>query len=245
MTSSGDRQTRTQAGSAARPDAAPALRRDALRNRQLLLDAAWVLMGERGLDVSYEEIAHAAGTGVGTMYRRFPERDNLLDALFADHVMQVVELATTAEQSDDAWAGITGFLEAQLSMEARHQGLGQLLRGRHRPTAVVAQAHAAMTPVISALVDRAIAAGQLPSGVSTADVAAVHLMVGSVLDASPMTTPADAPETGIPPWRRALAVTLTGLQHADLPGPRPDDSTVDDMYRSEPSQHQEAPREKS
>jgi AcrR family transcriptional regulator len=242
MTGSGQRQV--QAHETARPDATPALRRDALRNRQLLLDAAWVLTSERGLDVSYEEIAHAAGTGVGTMYRRFPDRDDLLDALFAEHVMQVVDLATVAQQSDDAWAGITGFLEAQLSMEARHQGLGQLLRGRHRPTAVVAQAHAAMTPVISGLVDRAITAGQLPTGVSTADVAAVHLMVGSVLDASPVDARANAPKTPIAPWRRALAVALAGLQHADLPGKRPNDTAVDEMYRSEPSHLYNAPRKK-
>lgn len=212
----------------------------------MLLDAARKLTSERGLDVSYEEIAHAAGTGVGTMYRRFPDRDDLLDALFADHVMQVIDLANAAERSADAWAGITGFLEAQLSMEARHLGLGPLLRGRHRPTAVVALAHAAMTPVISALVDRAIAAGQLPSDVSTADVAAVHLMVGSVLDASPVDARTDATGARTVPWRRALAVALAGLQHADLPGERPDDGAVNEMYRSAASHRpHETPGDKS
>ncbi|MEV4280908.1 TetR/AcrR family transcriptional regulator [Actinoplanes xinjiangensis] len=64
-----------------------------MRNRRLLLAKAYELMVSEGLDVPYEDIARAAGTGTGTMYRRFPDRQNLLNALFSEHIDTVIGLA--------------------------------------------------------------------------------------------------------------------------------------------------------
>ncbi|HEX7609109.1 MAG TPA: helix-turn-helix domain-containing protein, partial [Solirubrobacteraceae bacterium] len=57
------------------------LRRDAERNRQRVLAAARELFAERGLDVTLDDIARGAGVGVGTVYRRFPDKEQLIDAL--------------------------------------------------------------------------------------------------------------------------------------------------------------------
>lgn len=203
-------------------EAAPPLRRDAERNRQLLLRAAGELMATRGLDVSYEDIARAAGTGMGTMYRRFPERQDLLNALFSEHVETVTDLAVQASRYDDAWAGLTWFLERQLEIEAQSRGLGELLRSRHQATELVQRAHEQMTPLVAALVDRAIRAGQLPAGATPPDFAAVHVMVGSVMDASRE----HAPQL----WRRALRIALAGLRHAELSGDQPDETVIDHLY---------------
>ena len=86
------------------------LRRDAERNRQLLLSTAGELMAHRGLDVSYEEIARAAGTGTGTVYRRFPTRDDLVDAVFGDHIDTVCAMAEEAARQEDPWLGLATFL---------------------------------------------------------------------------------------------------------------------------------------
>ena len=64
--------------SAARP-----LRADAERNRQRIVDAARSLFAERGVEVSVEDIAATAGVGIGTFYRRFPDRESLVEAVFA------------------------------------------------------------------------------------------------------------------------------------------------------------------
>jgi AcrR family transcriptional regulator len=206
-------------------EAPPPLRRDAERNRQLLLRTAYDLMASQGLDVSYEDIARAAGTGMGTIYRRFPQRQDLLDALFGEHIDTVIDLAEQASRYDDAWAGLTWFLERQLEIEAQSRGLGELLRSRNQATALVQRAHERMTPLVADLVDRAVRAGQLPAGATPADFAAVHVMVGSVMDASRAHAP------GL--WRRALRIALAGVRHADLSGDQPDEAVIDRFYNDQ------------
>lgn len=206
-------------------EAPPPLRRDAERNRQLLLRTAYDLMASQGLDVSYEDIARAAGTGMGTIYRRFPQRQDLLDALFSEHIDTVIDLAERASRYDDAWAGLAWFLERQLEIEAQSRGLGELLRSRNQATALVQRAHERMTPLVADLVDRAVRAGQLPAGATPADFAAVHVMVGSVMDASRAHTP------GL--WRRALRIALAGVRHADLSGDQPDEAVIDRFYNDQ------------
>lgn len=182
-------------------------------------------MATAGLDVPYEDIARAAGTGMGTVYRRFPQRQDLLDALFREHIDTVITFAEQASRYDDAWAGLTWFLEQQLEMEGQSRGLGELLRSRNQATALVRRAHERMTPLVAGLIARAVRAGQLPAGATPADFAAVHVMVGSVMDASR----AFAPEL----WRRALAIALTGLRHADLSGDPPDENVIDHLYNDQ------------
>ncbi|WP_229074371.1 TetR/AcrR family transcriptional regulator [Actinoplanes sp. DH11] len=203
----------------------PPLRRDAERNRRLLLRTAYELMAVKGLDVPYEDIARAAGTGMGTMYRRFPQRQDLLNALFSEHIDTVIGFAEQAARYDDAGAGLAWFLERQLEVEAQSRGLGELLRGRSQAAEVVQRAHERMTPLVAGLIARAVAAGQLPAGVTPADFAAAHLMVGSVMDASR----AFAPHL----WRRALRVALAGLRHADLSGDAPDETVIDHLYNDQ------------
>jgi AcrR family transcriptional regulator len=211
------------------------LRRDAERNRQLLLRTARELMAERGLEVSYEEIARAAGTGMGTVYRRFPERQDLVDALFAEHIAAVIALAVDAGRADSPWDGLVGFMEKQCELEAANRGLGDLLRGKDKSSELVMRCRAELTPLVANLVARAVGAGQLPAGTGPADFVAIHLMVGAVMDAARQADP------GL--WRRALAITLAGLRHAELPGPSPADEIIDRLYGvpSHPSEKTRAP----
>ncbi|MEU1395364.1 TetR/AcrR family transcriptional regulator [Micromonospora zamorensis] len=203
----------------------PPLRRDAERNRELLLSTAYNLMASAGLDVSYEDIARAAGMGMGTIYRRFPHRRDLLDALFSEHIDTVIDLAEQAARHDDAWTGLSWFLERQLEIEAKSRGLGELLRSRNQATDLVQRAHERMTPLVADLIARAVRAGQLPAGATPTDFAAVHVMVGGVMDASR----AAAPQL----WRRALRIALAGLRHADLSGDPPDEAVIDHLYNDQ------------
>ncbi|SFH50975.1 TetR/AcrR family transcriptional regulator [Amycolatopsis regifaucium] len=203
----------------------PSLRRDAERNRQLLLRTAFDLMASKGLDVSYEEIARAAGTGMGTMYRRFPQRQDLLDALFSEHIETVLGLAEEASRRDDPWEGLSWFLERQLEIEAQSRGLGELLRSRDQATTLVQRARRQMTPLVADLIDRAVRARQLPPGATPADFVAVHVMVGSVMDASR----SFAPQL----WRRALRIALAGMRHADLSGQPPEEAVIERLYNEQ------------
>ncbi|WP_256082669.1 hypothetical protein [Streptomyces sp. AVP053U2] len=150
-------------------------------------------------------------TGMGTRYRRFPDRQDLVDALFAEHVDAVVALAQQACRNDDPRSGLTWFMERQFELEADNRALGELLRGGQQGTAHLAQGCARIAELVAQLVERAVRAGRLPPGATPDDLETVHLMVGAVMDASRQHDPHR--------WRRALAVALAGLRHADL---RPD-----------------------
>src|SRR5919107_5107373 len=88
------------------------LRADAERNRARILAAASEVFAERGLDVSLDDIAGAAGVGVGTVYRRFPDKDALIDALFEDKIADVERVAREALDVEDPWEGFESFMRA-------------------------------------------------------------------------------------------------------------------------------------
>lgn len=197
----------------------PPLRRDAERNRRRILDAARELMVERGVGVSLEEVAAAAEVGVGTVYRRFPDKESLVRALFAEHVDAVVALATRARESTDPWRGVQDFLHALLAMHAADRGLSQVLRGGGLGAALVHEARLRITPVVEELVTRARDAGRLPAGVGPGDFVLAELMVGAVAERA-------GPDDDTT-WRRALSIVLAGLCADGLPGAAPDGPTID------------------
>src|SRR3954449_13048651 len=89
-----------------RRDAEPRLRRDAERNRERILAAAADAFAEGGLAVTMDEIARRAGVGVGTIYRRFPDKELLIEALFEQRIDELVALAEAAREEPDPFAGL-------------------------------------------------------------------------------------------------------------------------------------------
>src|ERR1700761_4755874 len=90
------------------------LRKDAERNRQRVLDAARELFAERGLGVSLDDIARHAGVGVGTVYRRFPDKEQLIDALFEERIGEMLSAAGESLEMPDPWLALVRFLERAL-----------------------------------------------------------------------------------------------------------------------------------
>ena len=87
------------------------LRRDAQRNRERILDAARELFAERGVAVTLDDIAKRAGVGVGTVYRRYSNKDALLDELFEEGIDELAASAEALLASRDAWDALIRFLE--------------------------------------------------------------------------------------------------------------------------------------
>src|SRR3981189_2924950 len=87
------------------------LRRDAERNRQQILLAARAAFAERGVEVTLDEIAQRAGVGVGTIYRRYANKDELIDELYEDIVAEIATVAEAALAQPDPWKGFVDFLE--------------------------------------------------------------------------------------------------------------------------------------
>ena len=199
------------------------LRRDAERNRLLILEAARQVFAADGLDAGFDEIARVAGVGVGTVYRRFPERADLVHALFDQEVDRVVARAEAASADPDAWAGLSSFLRWSVEAQAADRGLAQLLASSGDRRAGVDQRHRdRIEPVLDALVSRAQAAGAL-----RADVTALDLVLAASL--ASRIGPPDRPE----PRERLLTLVLDGAMAergtpTPLPVPAP---THDDLAR--------------
>src|SRR6266699_1710582 len=103
------------------------LRRDAERNRQRILKAASEVFNERGLEVSLDEIARYAGVGVGTVYRRFRTKEELVAALCKERIDSVAALADEALQAPDPWSGLVSLMEQMAELMAGDLGLRLML----------------------------------------------------------------------------------------------------------------------
>jgi len=185
------------------PEACRPLRADAARNRERILVAAGEVFAERGLDATLDDIAHHAGLGVGTVYRRFPSKGELIEALFEQAVQEVVALAEQAEAMADSWEGLVWFLERATEMQSEDLGLRDVVLhsgyGRER----VALARGSIVPVVTRLVERAQQEGHLRQDFVPTDVPIIELMLSSVSAYSSSV----APEL----WRRYLGIVLDGL----------------------------------
>ena len=84
------------------------------------------VFAERGLGVTLDDIAHHAGVGVGTVYRRFPDKEQLIDALFEARIEELVAVADAGLPNPDALAGLVHFLERGLELQAGDRGLKEL-----------------------------------------------------------------------------------------------------------------------
>ncbi len=180
-----------------------ALRADAARNRERILVAAGEVFAHRGLDATLDDVAHHAGLGVGTVYRRFPGKEALVEALFVQALDRMVALAEEAAAMDDPWESLVWFLEHATEMQSENLGLRDVALHNGYGRDKVAAARERIIPAVYRLVERAQQSGRLRSDFLPTDVPIIELMVSSVADY----TSALAPDL----WRRYLAIVLDGL----------------------------------
>jgi AcrR family transcriptional regulator len=211
------------------------LRSDAERNRQRVLKAAAEVFTERGLDVSLDEVARRAGVGVGTVYRRFGTKEDLVEALFVERINAVAALAEEAARAPDPWSGLVCFLEEAAEMLAGDSGLRQLLMFATYGGDRVWYARQRNAPLVTKLVERVQAAGQLRSDLRPTDVPFILFMLAEATQFARQVSPEI--------WRRYLALLLDGLRPdregvTPLPVPalRPDELEMT-MRQSAPRHH--------
>jgi AcrR family transcriptional regulator len=188
------------------------LRKDAERNRQRILDAARELFAERGVGVTLNDVAHHAGVGVGTVYRRFPDKVQLIEELFEQRVEQLVGLMEDALEDPDPWHGLTRFLRRMLEFQASDRAFRELVLGSAQGLERVSQVRARMLPLGSELVRRAQEVGRLRPDFRAQDVPILLLMLTTIIDSARDVDPEL--------WRRYLAIVIDGLR-ADSGTPLP------------------------
>jgi AcrR family transcriptional regulator len=180
------------------------LRRDAERNRQRILEAARDAFADEGLSVTLDEIARRAGVGVGTIYRRFPDKEVLIEALFEDQIKAFVAMGEECMGFDDAWAGLLAFLERATEQHACDRGFKEVALSGVHGLDRCDRARQLMLPLVVALVERAQAQGSLRADLEPTDLPLLQLMLGSL---SECTRDVD-PEI----WRRYLGIVTDGLR---------------------------------
>ena len=201
------------------------LRRDAERNRQRILVVARNAFAEDGLSVPLDEIARRAGVGVGTVYRRFPDKEQLIDAVFEDRINELVALADECLHVEDSWTGLVRFLERATEAHARDRGFKEVALSGAHGLERVARARQLMFPLVTRLVERAQADGVLRPDLAATDVPLLHLMLGAL---SERTRDVD-PQI----WRRYLAIVTDGLRtRRDDPTALPRDALTPEKTQS-------------
>lgn len=189
----------------------------------MVLDAAAEAFAEKGLGAGYEDIARRAGLGVGTVYRRFPQRAELITAVFESRLDNVIELAASAGLQPDGLSGLRWFLEQLLTLEARNRGLQEVLAGRFWRDEHLVHVRGRLIRAVSTLLDRAIDEGAVRAEIEHSDIGLLVLFLSS------MSTPSQ-PDL----WRRYLALFLDAISlhpegRAPLPLTAPTDTEVVDL----------------
>jgi AcrR family transcriptional regulator len=196
------------------------LRRDAARNRDSILAAAQDALAERGLDVAVDEVARRAGVGMGTLYRHFPTKDALIEAVLLARFEELTARTQAALDQDDGWEGLATFFRHAVGLQARDRGFRELMASRLRQEPRLAAARARLAPLIEELIERARVQGALRPELRYEDLVMVLAGCGRIVEAMPEH------------WERYAAIALAGMRASacgSLPGEPP---SRDELERS-------------
>jgi AcrR family transcriptional regulator len=157
--------TSRSAASARRP------RADAVRNREIVLEAAKAVFSSGGPEASLEAVAKRAGVGIGTLYRHFPTREALFEAVYRREVEQLSELAERLKNEPAPVDALRRWLRANVELVATKKGmLAALQLAVHSSSELYAFSFDRLTRAIGTLLDRAVEAGELRGDIGPEDL---------------------------------------------------------------------------
>jgi AcrR family transcriptional regulator len=201
------------------------MRRDAREHRDRLIAAAQREFAAHGVDASLEKIARDAGVAIGTLYRHFPTRLDLLMAALRPRLQEFLDGAAKALQIDDPWEGFVCYLENLFAVQAGDRGFNDFLSRRFPGNADTEHIHDVMCQQIETVLTRAQEAGEARPDITQADIVNLIWSNGRIIDA----TSAKAPTA----WRRQLYLMLDAYRadraHSIPEPPMTDEQLYDAM----------------
>jgi AcrR family transcriptional regulator len=214
-----DRSTTSTIEREASPDAAtdgkPTLRADARRNREAVLAAARQRFGECGLECQMEDIARTAGVGVGTVYRHFPTKDDLIAALVSDRFERLAERAEEALAQQDPWQAFCDLMRHSAALQVRDRALSEFLSS-HPELGQHEAVRSGLADLTATLIAKAQRAGGMRDDAVIEDVPTLICGLGAVTAGAA----GNMPELN---WERYVEIMLDGLRAPGvnkLPPPR-------------------------
>ncbi len=184
-------------------------RSDAVRNSERILDAATTVFARSGLDASLDEVAREAGVGVATVYRRFSDKEALIDALFESKIGVIVALAEEGSAHPDPWQGVCHFVLGAGGQLAADRGLMHVVLSAAHGQNGTERARSRIGPVVAKMVSRGIEAGVLRPEMTTADFPMMQILLAGVIDASREVRPEL--------WKRYAALILDAIRADGVP----------------------------
>ncbi|MEV6768103.1 helix-turn-helix domain-containing protein [Nocardia sp. NPDC051030] len=181
------------------------LRADARSNRDQILSAALAVFRERGTEVPMKEIADRAGVGVGTLYRRFPDRDALITATARAHLERLADMAATSSREESsAWLALTRFLRecAEMRLGAMFSAIEPAAHLAVQSDPRLTETRTSVTDLITQMTRQAQDDGDLRTDLTPEDIG--HLMTLQIY-----TRAAESHSSAI---NRVLAIVLDGLR---------------------------------
>jgi AcrR family transcriptional regulator len=155
-------------------------RADALRNRERVLEAAKLVFSAGGPDASLEAVARKAGVGIGTLYRHFPTREALYEAVYRREVEQLGELAEELKSEPLPVEALRRWLRSNVEFVATKKGMAAALAlAAGPPSELTAFSYERLTKAVAALLNRAVASGELRPDISAEDL--LRALVGMCL----------------------------------------------------------------
>jgi AcrR family transcriptional regulator len=179
------------------------LRADARRNHKAVLAAAKRLFADEGLDAQMPDVAKAAKVGVGTVYRHFPTKEDLIAALAAERFERLAEKAREGIEAEDPWQGLCDFIRFSAQIQADDRGLCEVMGSRPQVMSDAAYA-VGLDELCDKLVKRAQRSGDLRKDLDWEDIPMVACSLGRI-------TAAEAgPAVGR--WPRLVEIAIDGLR---------------------------------
>jgi AcrR family transcriptional regulator len=190
-------------------------RADAVRNHERVLEAAKVVFSAGGPEASLEAVAREAGVGIGTLYRHFPTREALYEAVYRREVEQLSELAEELKDDGEPVEALRRWLRSNVEFVATKKGMAAALAlaAGPPPSELTAFSFERLTKAIGMLLQRAVTAGEIRADVGPEDL--LRTLVG-------MCMLHDQPgwQAGVIRMLDVLVDGLRGQAHASKPAPR-------------------------
>jgi AcrR family transcriptional regulator len=191
------------------------MRADARRNRERVLDAALHCFAADGLQAQMDDVASRAKVGVGTVYRHFPTKEALIEALADDYFARQAEAARAALDVEDPWEAFSGYVRRASDILGENRALAQVIRDQPEMMAAAAMRAAeglGFFDTLATLIDRAQEAGALREDFRLEDIPLIMCSLGSL----------QSSKGEYAAWRRQREIMLDGLR-APGSGPLPDE----------------------
>lgn len=180
------------------------LRRDARRNREMLITAAREIYTDQGVDAPLDDIARRAGVGSATLYRRFAGRAELIEAVFGDSLREILRAAEEARSAPDAWVGLTAYLERIFGLLAADRGTNDLMTTGIQGVPSLDALRKENHKTLHVLLSRAQEQGAARKDTTAEDLLFLLAALGRAVPGSTVAAPMA--------WRRYLSLLLDGLR---------------------------------